>query len=267
MKRAVVPGDRCSFSSEFLDYKSLQERFYDFILTYLLSVICLLFGGFILILSLAVSVFMQQAILTVPCERVDPNGIVSLPVGNTTARIPILANAMEEYVVDIDIHPTVKINIMNTLANPSANRFVSVAGCTTGNCTFESVNGITHSFAGVCGKCFDTSSGIFLWSNSSDLTDPDTTLFINATGGQPSIQLNGLGVLQSSAQYPDDLPMEIPIDPNTEAIFLSSMFNVSIISLTSVGCTLNQTASTRNCSQHFATVPENLDLNNVPVEP
>lgn len=195
------------------------------------------------------------------CVRTLPNENVSLPLGNTTAQLPYFGHNP-----GIDIDPTVKINIINALTNPSANRTVSPKGCSTGNCTFNSVEGITHSFAGVCSRCVDTSPEIFLWSNSN-VTAPGALLYINATGGQPSILVNSYDTLRSVAGAAFSGSFELPSNPALETVLPSSLLNTSILSLTLNGCTLNGTAnnqdpevSTAKCSPNFASIPNGLDL-------
>lgn len=227
-------------------------------------------GALILILSLAISVFTQQAISSVSCEITLPPGSVSLPLGGPIAELPNFMYAASAF----DIGPSSKINIIGGLSNPSANRSVSVQGCTTGNCTFSATNGITHSFGGICSKCADTSPGIFLWSNSTNLTDPYTAVFINATGGRPALAIsqivNATGNQSATTTFvPDDClqsiagdlllegPMDIPLEVGFEVILPSALLNVSVHSLTYAGCTPNATAA--NCSPSYASVSEGLD--------
>jgi hypothetical protein len=48
--------------------------------------------------------------------------------------------------------------IVNSLANPNQNQTALVNGCSTGNCTFPMINGITHSTIGMCSQCIDITS-------------------------------------------------------------------------------------------------------------
>jgi hypothetical protein len=164
----------------------------------------------------------QQAILAVPCNRPVQAGNVSLSIGNSTARLPSFRHGSALF----DIDPKFKINIINGLANPSTNRTISKRDCTTGNCTFTAVNGITHSYAGICSKRVNTTSGITFSANATNMTDTPTVLFWNATGGQPSIPVLSLIVFetgQTALTFPANVLSEF------EGVLPSTLLNVSVI--------------------------------------
>jgi hypothetical protein len=48
--------------------------------------------------------------------------------------------------------------IVNGLANPNQIQTALINGCSTGNCTFPMINGITHSTIGMCSQCIDITS-------------------------------------------------------------------------------------------------------------
>lgn len=199
-------------------------------------------GSVILILSLAISVFTQQAIRAIPCIRPVSGASASVPIGNMTAQLPVIRYG----VVDWDVDPIVKINVINGFANPTASRPVTVTGCTTGNCSFDSVNGITYSFAGTCSKCFDTSSEITVGGTSN------WTLSVTANGGSPSIYFSSseAHLLQSSAgsiNFGDQLSVQFPSEPEIQSMLPSSLANISILTATLNGCTVIDKRP--NCSQ------------------
>lgn len=199
-------------------------------------------------MSLAIGVFTQQSIQAVPCDRPVSGLNVSLAIGNRTAQIPIYRPGAALYEID----PTVKINIINSLTNPAANRTVSTIGCTTGNCTFENVNGITHSFAGVCSKCVDTTSGISLWYDSNS-SNPISPWVLNATGGMPAINVGGQSTFVSLAgSLRGEMDFEI-LSPEIQSALPFALANISMISVTLDGCTVNTTSGseTPQCSSRF----------------
>src|SRR5436309_12738282 len=95
-----------------------------------------LLGALIVIFSLTISVFTQQAILSVPCSKPIPGQNVTLPIGSNTGQLPQYLYTANTW----DMDPIMKINIINALSNHSANGSVSARGCTSVNCTFKSVN-------------------------------------------------------------------------------------------------------------------------------
>lgn len=214
-------------------------------------------AALVLILSLAISVFTQQAILAVPCNRIVVGANASIPIGNTTARLPYMRTDVSLW----DADPVVKNSIINGFADPTASRSVSVKGCTTGNCSFDSVNGITYSFSGTCSKCFDTSSEITVgpYDNTSG------GVWVKAKGGSPSILIsdNPDLVLQSFAGSPEDeLLIDLPSDPDIQSIGQSAFVNVSILTATLNGCTISSIKTPGiNCSQFSSYANATIDQN------
>ena len=51
-----------------------------------------------------------------------------------------------------------KARIVGAFGSPSSTRPTFLQNCTTGNCTFESLNGITHVTSGFCSRCVETTN-------------------------------------------------------------------------------------------------------------
>jgi hypothetical protein len=102
--------------------------------------------------------------------------------------------------------------IVNSLANPTQNQTALVNGCSTGNCTFPMINGITHSTIGMCSQCIGITSKLQDTSNYTDVGDyisyvqetlpnglslegwVDSGMVLNASGvlGYSNLQLDGI---------------------------------------------------------------------------
>ena len=122
--------------------------------------------------------------------------------------------------------------IVSSLASPNQNQTALVNGCSTGNCTFPEINGITHSTIGMCSRCIDISSELRYLNKSDFLADkslPNGLPFtytlanieaLNASGGQAYSQLDSI--------------LSRVEDHDFEAIIPASIFNWTMI--TSSGC-------------------------------
>jgi hypothetical protein len=111
------------------------------------------------VLSLAVGAFTQQAVKTVPCSR---------PILGRNATIPIAPYAhpfMNQFEKGNSaggtlwaLDATTKANIVGALGDAGYTRPPLLQDCTTGDCTFASVNDTTHVTSGYCSRCVETTS-------------------------------------------------------------------------------------------------------------
>lgn len=107
----------------------------------------------IIVLSLAIGSFTQQAVKAVPCTLQASNSAVSLPVAYGDPHSVGSHLQKGAYYVN----STAKARAFNALAGAAGERSDLVYGCSTGNCTFPEVApGVNLYTAGMCGKCVET---------------------------------------------------------------------------------------------------------------
>ena len=137
-----------------------------------------LLGIVVPISSLAIGPFTQQAIKLVSCLEIVPDIVASLPVTNSPA-------VEDDTDIETDSGDTpygpsghamrrwadIKMAMLQALQFPDDNSSTVAATCPSGNCTFSSFRGITHSSLGICSSCIDTSS---LVTCSQGVLDPET---------------------------------------------------------------------------------------------
>jgi hypothetical protein len=156
--------------------------------------------------------------------------------------------AVPHYDLDMDT----KVAILDGLANPKTTRSNTAPSCISGNCSFPSYNGVTHSSIGMCRKCVNITPWVAEVRNSSVtgnktvsrghyLVLPDET----GVGGQPTpdtiLSISGFGI-QAYPDFPSavdgafDNSLTDAFDDTFKTISKISIFNVSVISLTLDGC-------------------------------
>ncbi|KAI1413810.1 hypothetical protein F5Y13DRAFT_179191 [Hypoxylon sp. FL1857] len=111
-------------------------------------------GALITIFSLGIGPFTQQAIKSVPCLQVHTELKASLPLAHFVAGYDTFH--MIEDLGMYEVQTDMKGAMVNGIANPTGNDSAIVPICATGNCSFASHNGITHSSIGLCSSCIDT---------------------------------------------------------------------------------------------------------------
>lgn len=126
-----------------------------------------LFGSLIIILSLAMGPFSQQAIKSIECPQYVSGVNASVPVAHF-ASLTFFRIGAGEWRVSYDTQGA----MINGLLNPTGNDSAVSATCQTGNCTFtpDSTN-ITYSSIGLCSSCIDVTSTISY--NISQIEDYD----------------------------------------------------------------------------------------------
>jgi hypothetical protein len=140
----------------------LTSSFFTILMCYRHSHSALLASS-VMVLSLAIGAFMQQAIRNIPCE-------ISVPGSNATIAVAQYAHPwLNDSVVDwsrwddvylSNFDPSTKTRILSALSSRDATRPTFLKNCSTGNCTFSSVNGVTHVTSGFCSRCVETTNSL-----------------------------------------------------------------------------------------------------------
>ncbi|KAF4835899.1 hypothetical protein CGCTS75_v002493 [Colletotrichum tropicale] len=146
-------------------------------------------AALVMVTSVAVGPFTQQAVSTVPCSQAIPGLKASLPISHyvPAGRDSVFvsdSSAGRPYDAGIrnaalDVGTDMKGAMINGLVNPTSNDNRVQAICETGNCTFPSSStGVTHSSIGMCSSCFDTTSFVSAQKWTPNMTK---SIFTNYT--------------------------------------------------------------------------------------
>lgn len=204
-----------------------------------------LLGCIIIVFSFGIGPFTQQAVKAVSCN---------LPLESSKASIAI-ARYIDDTDVDRfdsahwDMDMDTKVAILDGLANPNTTRSAIPPGCSTGNCSFPSYNGITHSSVGMCRRCAD----ITLWLIEGDHatyhlengTAYEQEVPVVKLSDELSIDLShtvmnvtGGNIQQSHDGWAPVLPDSrlAAFDDTFDTILKSSMVIINIITFTGNGC-------------------------------
>lgn len=192
----------------------------------------------VVLVSLAISPFSQQAIKSVICQEPNPSASASIPASN------IASGGIFRYGAHLyRLEPNVQAAFINGLMNPLGKDSAIVTNCSTGNCTFPEYAGVTHSTIGLCSACID-------------LTDQITT--IAGSQGNNYTLPGGLWVTpleQGSVLSVGDNHLEWLSSQyfgNMSTAFRSSLNNVTILALTQADCSLSPKA--HQCINNVNTV-------------
>jgi hypothetical protein len=116
----------------------------------------MIIGCLVIIFSVGIGPFTQQAIKSVPCNALaTSNSSVQVAQTNSYVIYPRIAAGM------FDLELESKAAILQGLANPGGEESAFTADCNTGNCSFPSYKGVTHSSIGFCKKCVDVTSWLY----------------------------------------------------------------------------------------------------------
>lgn len=126
----------------------------------------------VVVLSLAMGSFTQQAIKTTTCPQNSKEVQASIPIAHH------MSFPQGDYIpyrtapTDLTIPADMKGAMANGLVNPIGNNSAVSGFCPTGNCTFQAASdNTTYSSIGVCSTCIDTTS--FVTSAGPDLAFPE----------------------------------------------------------------------------------------------
>jgi hypothetical protein len=123
-----------------------------------------------MVLSLGTGAFLQQSIRTVSCN-------ISVPGSNATIAVAQYAhpwlNDTKINWSSWDLGSSTKTRIISALSSRNVTRPMFAQNCTTGNCTFSPLDGVTHITSGFCSRCVETTNSL---QYSRDLKIRDLTV-------------------------------------------------------------------------------------------
>ncbi len=201
-----------------------------------------LLASIILIVSVAVGPFVQQAILTV--EKSFPAPVV----GGDMASLPIsrYVNGSDMYfrtrtgalLVWWELTPRVRAEMVNSFIGLTADVLDAAGFCATGNCSFpsieavreaESVEEATHASVGLCSRCVEVTS---LAKFSSNKTAGNSQ--VKLPNGLTLIDFDSQAYLQVAVESNFTWAKEL-LTPDDEAAFRWPLAVVTVLTRTRVG--------------------------------
>ncbi|KAL2059721.1 hypothetical protein VTL71DRAFT_10213 [Oculimacula yallundae] len=199
-----------------------------------------LLGAVITILSLATGLFAQQAVISVPCVIEETGVSGQLSYRRFVSSMDVYRIGAGQWVLDY----STKAALIDAIANPTGNNSAITTSCPSGNCTFASYEGVTHSSIGLCTECVDiTSSAAQSFSNNTS----------SRSGGVNFTLPNGLGISHNLAAGTGfsyiDVKWDSKLDFSTPTPGNSEVGSISVLQFTSSGCATTQkgTQFNRTC--------------------
>ncbi|KAH6712933.1 hypothetical protein BKA61DRAFT_657002 [Leptodontidium sp. MPI-SDFR-AT-0119] len=199
-----------------------------------------LLGAAITILSLATGLFAQQVVISVPFVIQETGFVGTLPFRRYVSSLDVYRIGAGLWVLDY----STKAALIDAMANPTGNNSAVTPSCPTGNCTFASYDGITHSSIGLCTQCADITS-------SATEVVPKNTTYTN--GGFNFTLPNGLAIsdtLPAGTGYSYiDVKWDTDLDFGRPSAGISEIGSISVLQFTASGCitTANDSYYDRTC--------------------
>ncbi|KAF2124602.1 hypothetical protein P153DRAFT_350814, partial [Dothidotthia symphoricarpi CBS 119687] len=219
-----------------------------------------LLGCIVIVFSVGIGPFTQQAAEAVPCDR---------PLESAEATISI-SRYMHPYNLarfdathwDMDI--VTKLALLDGLANPNTTRSEIRPGCSTGNCLFPEYNGVTHSSVAMCKKCVDITSRVaeavridttsYGYENGSSAATEVQDIILpgghgiggGSKGSLPRniMDVSGHATIWKRSVVPFNDSLLDAFDDSFASIFRASVLNVSVLTFTNNNCEQGR------CSNH-----------------
>ncbi|KAG6364268.1 hypothetical protein INS49_005867 [Diaporthe citri] len=119
-------------------------------------------GSLVVVLSLAIGPFSQQAIKSVDCLQNVSSMNASVPIAHFFGQRGLVTELG-------DLRADMKGAMINGLVNPTGNDSKITATCQTGNCTFQSNSNVSYSSIGLCSACVDTTPLVQIISTDDKL--------------------------------------------------------------------------------------------------
>ncbi|KAI9776888.1 MAG: hypothetical protein M1839_009336 [Geoglossum umbratile] len=189
-------------------------------------------GCCIYLVSFAIGPFTQQSIKSIPCNKLVIGVNSSLPIAKFVSVDSLLQGGFSDSFIDLGMRGAV----INRLANLRGNDSTISATCPTGNCTFTSYNGITHSSIGFCSKCMDSTLQIRETARS-----PLPGSFYTLPNGLSLTE----GITLSERTF-----LNVSFGDSTAATkfpFWHPSNNVTVLSFTTLPCTSDHVSGTTSC--------------------
>lgn len=168
-----------------------------------------------------------------------------------------------------------RVAILNGLVSSNTARFTLTPDCSSGNCTFPSYNGISHSSIGMCRKCANVTPWLaekkdaIDWANGNRTAEGNIDIVLPDGSSVGSSTVSSLRVLTITGRntiwkwnHPRYRAVNEPWNGSFLAafgdefqdVFTSSIFNVSIVTFTEEGCeyVADDDSSPGKCSDNGA---------------
>lgn len=117
-------------------------------------------GSLVVVFSLAIGPFAQQAIKSVDCLQNVSEMNASVPMAHYFGQRDLIT-------ASTTLRVDMKGAMINALVNPTGNDSKITATCQTGNCTFQSHSNVSYSSIGLCSACIDTTPLVQIIDNAN----------------------------------------------------------------------------------------------------
>lgn len=196
-------------------------------------------GCLIMVLSLGIGPFTQQASSTQPCVKNVTGASATIPYSwGGFNRFRTGNHAGSYWRVDTEYTEVIARASINISSASSASL---LQGCTTGNCSFPAVRGdIALSTLGICSRCLGTTSYVISRGDRAMLLPEEARSLSVGFTSNTTQSTSSEDLEWARADFDDDL----------RDVFGASIANYTFLGLTSDGCQYeNRTAEVKNCAR------------------
>lgn len=227
-----------------------------------------LLGSVLTLLSLGIGPFVQQAIKGVACQKPVKNSHAFLPVANGVGSDGLAFLGGQYQIADMPMKGAAVIGLLDPIGNSTS---VSTV-CPSGNCTFDSFAGVTHSSLGICSKCVDINSSIREDSINSTTGSElryslPNGLFIGVkdTPFEISDYTSITTYINTTGYFESLSPWNRSFDEEYKVAAQASIFNLSILAFTHNACLPSSTTgsdpwSCPHTSSNISRLPKDLNV-------
>jgi hypothetical protein len=219
----------------------------------------------IIVFSVGIGPFAQQAAEAVPCDRPleSAEATISISRWMHSSNIARLDPAR----MDLDI--STKIALVNGLADPNRTRSEITPGCSTGNCWFPTFNGTTHSSIGMCKRCVDVTPWVTETLTKNRYPNGSATFYdlqeVILPGGHgigrartdswalPTkiLDVSGHGTVWKSAARQLNTSIFDKLDDSFDTILRASILNITVMTFTDIDCEQGSKCSNHSFNTSF----------------
>ncbi|TLD22984.1 hypothetical protein PspLS_07047 [Pyricularia sp. CBS 133598] len=219
-----------------------------------------LMAAFLTLISFGTGPALQQAINTKECLVQNKELESTIPVAqHATGAYGTLPSVLTTNYI-LELNPELKATMYNGLTNPLGRDSAVVPICPTGNCTFQTLDGWTHSSIGICTTCIDTSSFVEKLSSANatiesfTLLDEERQINVSSRSGNRLLAI----APGDSSRFADFA--RSTWSPTFEEVAQNSVLNFSLLTFSDAPCS-KMADGTLQCPREVVNAYWNRDRN------
>lgn len=219
-------------------------------LTFLCSISTLV-GSFVVIASYAIGPFSQQASSTYSCDQVvgDAKLLIAARV-----HVDYRSGRYRSYRINpgYEVPPDMAAAVMTGMRYGETNVSLSISNlfeCKSGNCTFPTMTGITHTSTGICNTCTDITEAM----EKSNNEENGTIYFTTHKGSVPVTW----PARTKEYRNHDSIGLSVTSMPDNSTWDAEWEAKITITTFTANGCTDNTSSNgliERQCDRKFGSI-------------